>query len=158
MITSTALLQAALASRIFMNKNPVKIAVTILFFSTTVFNLMGIQIGSNWIRIILFLIFTGGILITFIVLSSLMPNISFTTSLSNKRFYIIFIILAVLITFNYRINSTRLRSIKEINLIAGNLFFFTTLILGYFFGFLWVVRSLKGSIRTLIHCQTSVFL
>lgn len=55
-------------------KNPVKMSITVLASGSAILLLSCSITGIIWINLILFLLFIGGILVVFIIISSVTPN------------------------------------------------------------------------------------
>lgn len=55
-------------------KNPVKIGFILICTRTLLLYWMAIERGGTWFPLIIYLLFIGGILIIFLILSSLLPN------------------------------------------------------------------------------------
>lgn len=55
-------------------KNPVKIRIILIILRLTIFFLIYLRSGIVWFPILFSLLFIGGILIIFIILSSILPN------------------------------------------------------------------------------------
>lgn len=74
MITAHAMTLVLWLATLPSTKNPVKIRVSLLIWSALIFSYIVVTGGSTWFPLILTLLFTGGILVIFIILSTFDPN------------------------------------------------------------------------------------
>lgn len=142
MIISTYILRS--------RKNPVKAGIIILWLRTLIFLLTNLAGGSAWFRSLTFLIFTGGILIMFIVLSRFHPNE--TPQKINYKNITIIILGASLLPSSIRgiIDVSLERSRKIIYQRRRTAFIITMLVILYFSIFLKILGSKKNSMRITI--------
>lgn len=144
-ITTSAVGIAAITSR-----NPLKISVWLILIRSIVFYVSHLIMGITWIPIILFLLFIGGILIIFIILSSLIPN-----EKSKKAKFIIipmiiFFVCGITLTkvsnsiINYELKWSIVRRINIIRLII--------IVLIYFLRFIYIISVENIQIRNSIIC------
>lgn len=129
-------------------RNPVKISIIILFISINLFFRMNYSTGKNWFRAIFILLFIGGILIIFIILASLIPNEK------NKKIKVIIclrvILFNYLFTCYYRPLSWNIIQQNKWLLNSSRRFFaLITIILIYFFLFIFFIKVEKLSMRSL---------
>lgn len=115
------------------SKNPIKIRLLILLSVSIIFSVLRTNTGNVWFPLLFFVLFTGGILIIFIILSSILPN---EKALKRKmpKILIIWIIVWSLIERKKEIFFPRDHNIIKGTLTSGIIFPFITLtILIYFF-------------------------
>lgn len=127
--------------------NPIKIARGLL--AARVFMAMTIQItlGIRWMPIIYILLFTGGILITFIILSSLIPNEKFSIKIISPAL----ILTATILTYGQKHKSTQIEPPILIKWTAERHYtslFVIALVLAYFLAFLNVTYSDKTPLQS----------
>lgn len=68
------LLTALLSGAIILITNPVKIRIILLVLRIVIFFIIALESGIIWFPVLFALLFIGGILIIFIILSSILPN------------------------------------------------------------------------------------
>lgn len=74
MITLVKLLIVYFTLKLYSRTNPIKIALNLLYIRIIIFFLMTLSTGSTWYPYIISILFIGGILIIFLVLSAIIPN------------------------------------------------------------------------------------
>lgn len=130
------------------NINPMKARVTILFMRTLIFSLIFATKGSCWVPIIFYLLFMGGILMMFMILSSLAPNEqSKKMKVSLLRLALIFTIISI--EQEMTRESTQL-IIKQRVIRAPVIILRTFIIIIYFFSFLAILSEQKICMRSTI--------
>nr|YP_010480522.1 NADH dehydrogenase subunit 6 [Corcobara angulipennis]UVN15241.1 NADH dehydrogenase subunit 6 [Corcobara angulipennis] len=85
---------------LFLN-NPLSMGLMILMQTLLICLLSGMLIKTYWFSYILFLTFMGGLLVLFIYVSSIASNELFKPSINTKLIFIFFIMLMLIIQFNY---------------------------------------------------------
>lgn len=149
MITKRVLLITAITFLIIANaKNPIKIRILILIGTSIIFLLIHLNTGNVWFPLIFFILFTGGILIIFIILASILPNEK-VWKIKTPKTFITWFFLATLIGIQkntvFKRNFIDLKSI----LSSGVVFTLITLIiLVYFFTSIRLNRAEQYSIRS----------
>lgn len=125
------------------------ILILIMFISLIIFNTLWSFSGYTWFPLILALLFVGGILVIFMVISSLFPNSkNFLQQLGRfKIFSFISLSIFFLFYFPFTIFSFECFSIKTIILRGGNFLSLGFIILCYFFCFLYFISKDKVSLR-----------
>lgn len=129
------LTQRILLTTIWVNlnsNNPIKTRFSILISASCIFLFLKINSSTIWIPLIFFILFTGGILIIFIILSSVLPN----EKTIKVKYSKVVIILIILLSFS----SIKINGIEGIHgqmkrfISSGlNLIVITLIILIYFF-------------------------
>ena len=74
MTTTMALLSVFFIYTMMGAKNLLKLSLTLLMVSSLIFFRIALICGSTWMPTIFFLLFMGGILVLFILISSILPN------------------------------------------------------------------------------------
>lgn len=131
---------------ILRGSNPIKIAIRILIIRSLVFIKLIILRGNIWIYSIIFLLFMGGILVLFIIISSLIPN-SKRKKYSWRRTRLIIVLRRPLI-LTQETRETLFINLKWTLINKNILMFFRLIISCYFFCFLELVKKLKTPIRS----------
>lgn len=134
--------------------NPVKISIRLIFLRITIFNSIFLISGIRWFPLIFCLLFIGGILMIFLILSSLIPNEKIKKNKINKNMMLISIIIAILINLNWKIKINEISwTQRKIFLINNlNIATITILILIYFLIFIILNIKEKVSLR-IIRCH-----
>lgn len=145
-----------IAANLIKTKNPIKIRIFLTLIRIALFSFLSLNKGSCWISIIFYILFIGGILVIFIILSSLSPNES---SLKIKTSRTILIILALM-----KIQAIKMQPIEIIQALIKNslrnwpiIIIVRSLIIIFFFSFLMILSREKTSIRSTI-CHKVVIL
>lgn len=140
-------------SLICISKNPVKISVITLLVALRIFICITVQTGRRWIRVISALLFRGGILIMFMILSRFHPNET-SSKINFKNVLTIAIIVSPIgwLRRGSIIRTQRGGSMKIFYQEARTRIVLTLLIIIYFIVFLKILRKEKARIR-LILCQ-----
>lgn len=119
-------------------KSPIKMIGILIQARAWIFVCIWMWTSSSWMPIIFFLIFMGGIIILFIMVSSILPN-----EKSEKIKYIIIFVLPL--TFVIELSKTiRVRNLldfKWFSQMYTNLYFLCLIILLYFFAFIYIISS-----------------
>lgn len=154
MIRSIIILWRILTITIIRTINPIKIRITLVFIRALSFQFIQTQISNSWISLIFILLFIGGILIIFMILSSLLPN---EKSLKIKSIFIcLFIIQLILIVsrITYQIIYTQIKWIIQ---SRASLEFIIILITIYFISFVYILSKNEQTIRSKL-CHNSLIL
>lgn len=126
--------------------NPVKTRIALIILRITTFYIINERVRNSWAPLIFLLIFTGGILIIFIILSSLLPN---EKSLKIKPIPLLAIISIPLTTLIRRErNLTRTVKIKWFLQSSWTLIYTIILILAYFLSFIYTLSKNNQPIRS----------
>lgn len=126
--------------------NPVKIRLNILIFRILIFISIGKIRRRIWFPIIFLLLFVGGVIIIFIILSSLAPNEKSLKTHIKKFFIYTTTIMPWII---YRDVNSKIHRLKWIIKSNSNIEILIIIILGYFFSFILIIRTDKLSIRSM---------
>lgn len=133
------------------SNNPMKIRFSILLGSSIIFLLIKIKTGSVWIPLIFFILFTGGILMAFIILASILPNEKIMKLKTSKIFFLI-LIMTTLITYTKMLGVENIApQIKSFISTSLTLFLIVSIILIYFFGSVNLNARREYSIRS-VNC------
>lgn len=128
--------------------NPVKLTCILLLISSAMFLCISLTQGITWFPIVFFILFVGGILVIFIILSSAIPNEK-ASKFKMK--------LVALASFSFMLGSPAVYRFPAITLSKWALLdsqiaiVITLALLIYFFSFLKIVRTKKAPIRK-INC------
>lgn len=126
--------------------NPIKIRIIIIFIRSFTFILIRNIIGRRWFPLIFYILFLGGILIIFIVLSSLIPN---EKSIKNKLSWTTILILALITTaIHLPLTNNFRRQLKWFIQSTYNLYIIILLILLYFIRFIYLLSQEKITLRS----------
>lgn len=128
-------------------KNPVKISLFIITLRALIFYIIKILISRSWFSIIFFLIFIGGILIVFLILSSLRPNEK-SIKLKLNLIFLSIVPLIILISSISRIE-IKTTIIKWTIQSRYNIEIIILIILIYFFSFIIIIASKKITLRSI---------
>lgn len=136
----------------FTEKNPIKIRFMLIIISLINFTNVTFSRSKRWISLIVLLIFLGGIIIMFIILSSRLPNEK-TKKVELKSIVILTIILtSIIVRSNLNTNTINLETTKWFINRSHNTIAITLLITIYFWIFNSLINQKQRSIRTLM-CQ-----
>lgn len=127
--------------------NPIKIGMVILIAGAIILILVASDTGNVWTSSIIFLLYLGGILVVFIVISSVAPN---EKPKKVKRLLVItFLLASIFLRISNKETLESLVSQSKARVSSGALILAIILLMSsYFFIFLSVVREGKTSIRT----------
>lgn len=128
--------------------NPVKIRIRILRISVLLFFSMAVSSGDSWIPLLLTILFMGGIIIMFMILSSILPN---EKTIKNKKisYLIIFAMFTSLSVF-WKVGPMFGRTeIKSFLSSRANFCVLAILVLLYFFRRIGIIASEERPIRSL---------
>lgn len=142
----------ALTIIIFSRKNPVKLRIIIMITASLIFFIIWINRRSAWFPSILMLLFTGGILVIFIILSSFHPNEG-TSKLKMKRVLTLVTVLFLIKIYPIAGNYAQINCLESIKVWFQNIqtgISLTSLILIYFIVFIRILKKEENSIRILI--------
>lgn len=146
MITSLNIIITTLVLAISTSLNPIKIIYLLITLRILTTIILTIQIATSWAPIIIFLIFIGGILISFIIIASMLPN---EKSIKIKFVQAIIIVAPFLLLINYTNNERIIFLIKSILASTTNLVIFIPLIICYFIVFIILISQTSAPLRTL---------
>lgn len=128
--------------------NPVKTSLAILGVRVFIFLQMRILSGTSWVPVLMVLLFMGGIIIMFIILSSVLPN---EKRIKVKNYWVFAPILAIaVIGWNWErgVNPSP-RRYKRFLSSGNNFWIIIILIITYFISGLRVLRTEDTPMRTL---------
>lgn len=129
--------------------NPVKICASLILARVGLFTYIFCKNSSIWIRAIFFIIFIGGIIIMFIILTSLIPN---EKNLKvRKKLTSILILSARFVSLRSSIAQVEIISTQQIKVIFFSNESFETLILAillYFLVFVYILSKESSSLRS----------
>lgn len=132
--------------------NPVKIATIVALSGSIIFCYLRITKGTSWIYILILILFLGGIMIVFMIISSLAPN---EPSLPSKStFWISIVTLIAMIT---QVSRDGRRQMKWFAMSTQNIRFIVIMVLRYFVVFIWIVSMESCSMRTWSCCCVREF-
>lgn len=147
MMTLMEILFIMLAGLMLNISNPVKMRVVALFLGRIIL-LMATKItGLIWINLVLFLLFMGGILVVFIIISSVAPN---EAPIKIKKFTLAPILLTTIYLVG-RISLEQTGRVDQVKSILVERKFLTGIILIisiYFFLFINILSRKEISMRT----------
>lgn len=147
MITTRLILIILSTLIMLFSTNPVKTSITILISAIIRFLLIFLTRRKRWYPIIYFLIFIGGILVLFIILSSILPNEPIK---NNKlKFMAILRILSIIIGINIKTENINSRiQIKATLISRSRIYLLVGIILIYFFTFILILSKEKEVLRS----------
>lgn len=114
------------------SRNPIKTSFSILISASVIFFYVKITSGITWLPLIFFILFTGGILMIFIILSSVLPNEKTIKVKYSKRIRLT-ILITTLIVSKYESIPIIATQTKRFLTSGLNLILITAIILAYFF-------------------------
>ena len=126
--------------------NPVKMAILLILIRAFTFLLLGIHTSSVWFSIIFLMLFTGGILIMFMILSSILPNEKAIKSKSPATIILIFSALIPL-TNPYGLD-TLAPSTKWFLASGSTLVGTVALVSRYFLAFVYILSKRNSPLRS----------
>ena len=156
------LIQALISVICFLNKRAIKLRVALFLLSTFLFYELSHTTRGVLIPIILYLMFMGGILITFMIISAITPSakISKTKKTAGLRLSVIAAV-ALLIErpplFNYKI-SQEFFLYKTILVQLPLMLLIVLVLLVYFFSIISIISRRNRNLRTLIWCYKKFIL
>lgn len=149
MITLTKTFIILICYILIYHTNPVKIRLSILFLSSMFMVVMSTYSRSILVPVIFYLLFIGGILILFIIISSITPNEkSIKLSIDYKA---IIVIIRLVLASCIRLQSPRSTAVAQRKwFLTSNIRFVIALclVIVYFVIFLKLLRDKKTSIRS----------
>lgn len=126
--------------------NPVKVTILLILMRILNFFIIHVQTASTWFPIIFLIMFTGGILMMFIILSSILPN---EPAKKIKNFIIIIVIFIATTPFMaYASRTTFIPSTKWFLTSSPILWGTITLVSAYFLSFITILSKNKSSLRS----------
>ena len=131
--------------------NPVKVRTFILFLRIIIFFTIYFKSSQTWIPILILLLFIGGIIIIFIILSSILPNEK-TIKIKNLYLIILPIFLAIILkesTFPTEKLNTEIKSFLSTGI---NFYTILLLILIYFLASISILSVEQSPIRSISCC------
>lgn len=138
------------------SKNPIKTRFLILGIRFLIFVSLKLQKGEVWFPLIFFLLFTGGILIMFMILSSISPNEKSYKMKISKFAIIVIILVSVIPRMKEFPRRTNIPQTKRI--LTSGVFYqiITIVILLYFFSSININKREGYSIRSFqCYCQSN---
>lgn len=142
----------AITSAVITQTNsPIKVRIRLMGLRGFIFIIVGVKTGSSWFPLLIFLLFVGGILIIFIILSSIIPN-------ENLKPVNYGILAAIIGSLEFaRINHPNLNRNLSKGLVAlvGEsriILFILSLITLYFFSMILIIKREQIPIRN-VTCQ-----
>lgn len=143
----TMLISAAFVTSILSNSlNPVKICMLIIILSISTFYMIFNMRGRAWFPMILLIIFVGGIIMMFIILSSTIPNINIKKGRLTLTILTIFFFIQISTT--KRGATEVLNRSKWVFQSNHNISFMVLLILIFFFSFITIISKEKFPLRS----------
>lgn len=129
--------------------NPVKTRVAILSTGVILMLLSSHISGSSWIPILILILFMGGIIIIFIILSSILPNEP-RIKLKNPLTYLLTLVVVVsIISLPLNSGGQIIKTIRAFLLSGQNFYIIISLIFLYFVGSIRILRTEQTPIRVL---------
>lgn len=129
--------------------NPVKIRIILILLRSTLFRIFYLNNTRSWFPIIYFIIFIGGIIITFVILCAVIPN---EKTLKTKKIIFSTIIIIILTFFCLQINISRENQIiHQIKWFFQSRLTFEILILmilRYFLSFIFILSKETSRLRS----------
>lgn len=137
--------------------NPVKVRITLLIVRIAIFLSLIIKRGESWFPILFSMLFIGGILIIFIILSSISPN--------EKSIKLLFLSIPVIILIILTFQENKILENREIHkfpkrfLDSRSRFSFIILILIlYFFSAIIILSKVETPMRRVLCCHENLIL
>lgn len=131
------------------NKRPLKLRFIILLLTNIIFIKLTFNSGRSWIPLLFIILFTGGILLIFIILSSIIPNQK-SKKFKPKIKIIIFIIINIALREKLIRKETEiLNQIKSFLTSGINIIWITTVILIYFLRSIIYINTEETPLRTI---------
>lgn len=139
---------------IVLTKNPVKMRIILLIIRILIFYTISFQSGIVWFPILFSLLFMGGILMMFIILSSVLPN--------EKRTKINMLPIAMTFMLIFNINREkildsriRLKITKRFLRSNFRFYFLVLILILYFFSTITMLCKVEMPIRSVSCCEKS---
>lgn len=126
--------------------NPIKVRISVLIARAIIFLIMRTITGTSWFPLVLIVLFIGGIIMIFIILSSILPN---EKRLKRKFALVIILTSIILLTSrSWALTAERVSFNRKIYLSRRiNFFVVMAIILFYFLARIRVLRSEKTPMR-----------
>lgn len=127
------------------NTRPLKLRIVLVGIRGLIFLYLQENVGSTWFSLIFFLIFIGGIIVVFIILSAITPNQKYL-KINSK---IVFVIIMLRLPTAFLLPSDESLTIRMKWFISRN----TNILIGiaimllYFFSFIYITTKEKYPIR-----------
>lgn len=148
MITLIMIAAISTAMIMFKEKNPIKIRFYLIILSSTNFTYSSLNRRNRWTRLIILIIFLGGIIMIFIILSSCLPNEK-TKITTNIMVYIALTAFIILNLSNSTISRQESINPKYFIISISNTLIVVMIITLYFVTFNQLISSSKTSMRSL---------
>lgn len=149
MITFNSLVIVCTIAGMSMRKNPIKSAIILIIIGVSIFSMSRLYTGKRWIPLVILILFTGGVLIVLIILSSIIPNRHPGKDLKILvKLRILIRIILLLILFNFETSNQNQSMLKQIIIRKNRIYLMTLMIIMYFAGFLMILSKDKISMRT----------
>lgn len=152
MITST--LMALFARIIFLmgqpSDRPVKLRILMIFIRIYLFLTVIKRTGNVWFPMMYTLLVVGGIVLMFIILSSVLPNRTIKKEKYKVRITFIWIMSCYVYSLQRRSISTEIAIIKQVLSAHQNMVVMMTLIILYFLSFIYVLSRKKERIQAVV--------
>lgn len=142
---------AAMATYYIQTINPVKIRAILIATGVIIFNVIYFITRNLWFPIIIYLMFIGGILIIFILLSSILPNEKTYKNFKRIWLIIIFTLTFLLSTDDVFYTVVR-RGIKTLMASSLIIFFIFLIITAYFLVVMTIVTHSRLPLRRANAC------
>ena len=126
--------------------NPVKMKIRLIAARFFIFFLIKNITSRSWLPFIFAILYLGGILIMFMILSSFLPNRKIKNNIGRKVFLWLALASALPSRLIYTCHTANLKAFIEEKI---NFIFITLWILGIFFGFILILRDCRISIRSM---------
>lgn len=147
--SNTRIIAITVSALTLTSKNPLKIRVLILVTTIIIFLKIRIEAGRSWFSSIITILFAGGILIIFIILSSLQPN----EKIEKLKFKIFIPLLIRLLILELKLNNITKNeynnnlNLKSFFISIGTAIISNMIIFLYFLVFIKVAEKEKNCIR-----------
>lgn len=148
MITLLILILIIILSFTYLNKRPIKLLTILIFLRIILFLNIYSKSGQAWLPIVIFIIFSGGIIIIFIIVSSFLPN-------KNKGIIKKFLWLIIVLTLFFCINKEYTKECSHTLTIEflrcyRNILILIFLIRVFFLGSILIISKSKTPIRSFV--------
>lgn len=132
-------------------KNPIKTRFFILTLSSISFLLIKLETRNTWFPLLFFLLFNGGILLIFIILSSIIPNEK-SIKIKTLKLLTLISITIILYTISIKIQTQKsnFNQIKRFLTSTIRISLIIVLILLYFFNTARIIKIEESPIRSLL--------
>lgn len=145
MMTTINLILILASSTMIYNLNPMKIIYLLMCIGFNLFTLIYCLVGSSLFPVIILIIFIGGILIAFMIVTSILPNEPLKKNTASN---ITAIRLLLIVVFIVAPNQAATYKYKSIFLRNINTIIIVIIILAYFIGFIYLIYTTKITLRT----------